>query len=189
MQGFANAMVWLSNPSFFKSFKRNILMRFDIFKFFFRSEESRVPLLGQEWNAYLHDDSSDFQNWDAVMRLNIITFLLYAMQESVCSTLILTILCFYSSFFDISTVRNRKACFWEALERKRFQGFSYHQETVRIHDLSSQLLLTHMVRMLPRADRFDQFKFVDYSPLPFQKLRAQAGISPEDYMVTSLTII
>lgn len=83
LQGAANALVWLTNPSFFKSFKDAVLKRMDYFGCLKKGDQTRIPLLGEDWNDYLQDDTNDLQYYDAVLRRNIITFLLYGMLHAV----------------------------------------------------------------------------------------------------------
>lgn len=81
IQGFMNALVWLSSPSIFKSFKKNVLMRLDCAKLFIKTEDSAIPLLGENINDLL--EGYDVQKFDSLLRKNIITYLLYGMKESV----------------------------------------------------------------------------------------------------------
>lgn len=58
---------------------------------------------------------------------------------------------------------------------------SLSPSTATIHDTSTSTFAT-------LKNVFEQFRFVDFAPLPFQQLRALDGISPDDYEVPHLYI-
>ncbi|KAL6077846.1 PIPK domain-containing protein, variant 3 [Balamuthia mandrillaris] len=80
VQGFANALVWLTNPSFYSNF-RKYMKRIDRRGWLFRGEDAHLPLLGEEGNKYLSDTKNDMSKVDAIMRKNVITFLLNCMKN------------------------------------------------------------------------------------------------------------
>lgn len=148
VQGFANALVWLTNPSFFGSFKKNILMRVPVLRsYYFKLDDTNLPLLRDLGvHEYLHDDRQDMQKLDIVIRKNIITFLLYGMKEA------------------CEDVQSR---YEEPLNEADFR------EVRDILELKYENTRT-----------MKEYRFVDYCPYVFQKLRAQAGITPEAYMAS-----
>jgi hypothetical protein len=78
IQGFANSMVWLTNPSFFTSFKRRILDKY--FSWLLPSQE-RSPLLNALQDT-LQDSKQDINRIDTLLRRNIITCILQGIRVS-----------------------------------------------------------------------------------------------------------
>jgi len=143
IQGFMNALVWLSSPSIFKSFKKNVLMRLDFCKVVIKGEDQSIPLLGDNINEML--EGSDVQKFDSLLRKNIITFLLYGMKQSV------------------EMVKDRLKGDLTAVD------FKSRAEVEQLDD---------------HAKHMTEFRFIDYCPLVFQRLRALDSISPADYLAS-----
>jgi len=148
VQGFVNALVWLTNPTFFKSFKQVVLLKVPLLRTYFniKLDESMLPLLGDLGvHEYLHDTRQDMQKMDVIIRKNIITFLLFGMKQA-CEDV-------QSSLYD-------------PVMESHFKQIR-HIKTLEDERASS---LTK------------EYRFVDYSPIVFQKLREHAGITPEAYL-------
>lgn len=82
-QGFANACVWLSNPSLFKGFKEKILKR--VLRLFCccpNLHETTLPLFSSIADE-LEDTQQDIQQVDIILRKNIIRALLLGIRKSV----------------------------------------------------------------------------------------------------------
>lgn len=77
--GFANALVWLLNPSLFKGFKETLQRWFKCLK----KIEERSPLLPQISHSLLEDVSQDFTQVDGIFRKAIISSLLSGILYSV----------------------------------------------------------------------------------------------------------
>jgi len=79
IQGFANAMVWLTNPSFFSSFKSNIIDKY--FSCLMPQSDEQHPILaGIQDN--LSDSRHDINRIGQILRRNIITCILLGIQQS-----------------------------------------------------------------------------------------------------------
>lgn len=79
IQGFANAMVWLTNPSFFTSFKSHVLEKY-FGRFLPQSDEKHPILAGIE--GQLTDSNHDINRLGQILRRNIITCILLGVQQS-----------------------------------------------------------------------------------------------------------
>lgn len=73
IQGFSNAMVWLTNPSFFASFKQHILYKY----FGCLLPADRIPILD-----HIEDSRQDINRLGQILRRNIITCILLGIQQS-----------------------------------------------------------------------------------------------------------
>jgi hypothetical protein len=79
IQGFANAMVWLTNPSFFVAIKKHILDKY--FGCLFKDSQEKHPLL-TEIEDTLTDARQDITVIGQMLRKNMITCILLGIQQS-----------------------------------------------------------------------------------------------------------
>eukprot|EP00026_Physarum_polycephalum_P003512 Phypoly_transcript_03525.p1 GENE.Phypoly_transcript_03525~~Phypoly_transcript_03525.p1 ORF type:complete len:593 (+),score=54.51 Phypoly_transcript_03525:31-1779(+) len=79
IQGFANAMVWLSNPSFFIAIKKHVIDKY--FGCLFSDDREKHPLL-TEIQGNLTDVRQDITIIGQILRRNIVTCILLGIQQS-----------------------------------------------------------------------------------------------------------
>eukprot|EP01119_Soliformovum_irregulare_P015037 TRINITY_DN4184_c0_g1_i1.p1 TRINITY_DN4184_c0_g1~~TRINITY_DN4184_c0_g1_i1.p1 ORF type:complete len:627 (+),score=147.83 TRINITY_DN4184_c0_g1_i1:204-1883(+) len=79
-QGFLAAMIWMSNPSFFKAFKKRMLL--PVLKKLGAKGE-KVPLLPDYFDNKLSDSLEDIHHLDSILRGHVITCLLLGTKASV----------------------------------------------------------------------------------------------------------
>lgn len=144
IQGFANAMVWLTNPSFFVPFKKRILDKY--LGCSFNSTHEQSPLL-HNLQEGLQDSKQDINRIDTLLRRNIITCILLGIRQSLKEP---------AQQMEVTPKSYQ--------EQKRY-------EYSKLYSSEREL-----------AGTSEGYEFVDYAPYVFARLRAQAGISPEDYM-------
>lgn len=130
LQGFGNALVWITSPAFFQGFRRSVLDRLPLV----RGIET-IPLV-----------QGDVHSLDSVLRRQTIKFLLHGMTEAASDTLRL----------NDSNASPKPMDFADFQEYSRLRNF----EGVEVN----------------------LFRFHDYAPLVFFKLRELDGLSQESYL-------
>lgn len=141
VQGFANSMVWLTNPSFFTSFKVRILDKY--FAFLLPSQE-KSPLLHTLGDA-MQDSKQDINRIDTLLRRNIITCLLLGIRSTLKEP---------AQSFEVT---HRSYSESKVYNGTKLHSFEYEQAS-------------------------EGYEFIDYAPYVFSRMRAQSGISAQDYM-------
>eukprot|EP01113_Clastostelium_recurvatum_P022425 TRINITY_DN2675_c0_g1_i3.p1 TRINITY_DN2675_c0_g1~~TRINITY_DN2675_c0_g1_i3.p1 ORF type:complete len:730 (-),score=189.88 TRINITY_DN2675_c0_g1_i3:24-2213(-) len=167
VQGFFNAVVWLTNPTFFTSFKRFILHK--VLPCLRQEQEEatreRHPLL-HEVSAKLGDTRQDVQRMDQILRKNIITCLLMGIRVSVSR-----------GEHDITMLDNNPHVTAPIYKQKRTYTYADMFENKRPDEVSPPGSPAMGLRDTGARSYF----FHDYCPAVFESLRSLASISAEDY--------
>lgn len=80
IQGFMNACVWLTNPTFFKAFKKYIIVPYCPC---ILDSDERIPLLPGQ--TEFEDEEQDIQRLNATLRTNMLLTVLLSIRQSVIS--------------------------------------------------------------------------------------------------------